>query len=183
MEQVEKRPNVEFESAIVNRYGAKTVFLSTRFDFIEKAKPSFKESLVSLVNAYGFMAIIVGDSLSMRHFTDRDNSGRSVEYVVTERIKHADAFLQIYPRLSDKEIEKERDWLLFELGLARGQQIPYEICIDEKYINDYPNNIIEGKDCIDSIHLGHYGNNEKVERQLLYSLISVIMTGYDKDVG
>lgn len=139
------RPNVEFEAPKVNKYGAKKIFLSTRLAFLKEDKPNFKNSLIDLVNSYGFMEMVFVDGQAASYFDDGDNPAQNLEHEITERLASCDAFLQIYPRLSNPNIEKDRDWLLFELGFARGRGMPYAICIDEMYVKAYPNQVIEGK--------------------------------------
>jgi hypothetical protein len=140
----EARPNVKFEASTVNKYGAKRIFVSTRLAFLEDDKPKFKNALHDLVNRYGFEMILI-DGQAAGQFDGAGNSIHNLEHEIAGQLSNCDAFLQIYPKLWNRNIEKDRDWLLYELGFARGRNIPYAICIDEGYVKEYPNQVIEGK--------------------------------------
>jgi len=138
------RESLSFESLTIGPLVSKRIFVSTKFIFWESIKPTFREKLERLVNNYGF-TFVTGDRQYTQENSDDEDKGQGTEPHITERIRNCDCFLQIFPRLADKDVEKDKDWLLFELGVARGHAIPYEICIDEKNADEYSDKITAGK--------------------------------------
>jgi hypothetical protein len=132
-----EKESLLFEEIAIRPLTARRIFVSTKFAFWEDIKPDFKKKLERLVNDYGFTFVTGGN--------EESENEAGTERHVTERIRTCDGFLQIFPRLPDADMEKDKDWLLFELGVARGQNIPFEICIDENIAGEYSNKITAGK--------------------------------------
>lgn len=125
-------------TAKVYELGAKQIFISTKFDFINEIKPSFKEKLKEIVKECGFIPIFGDPTENPAKQDDPD-----LEATISRRIKNCDGFLLLIPKqLSsakcDSNEETEQAWLLYEFGVARGANIPFEICVDESKLDEYP---------------------------------------------
>ncbi|HEX8247308.1 MAG TPA: hypothetical protein VF599_03915 [Pyrinomonadaceae bacterium] len=153
-----KVKNLTIKSASVEKYGAKTLFLSNKFGYANDTNDEYKKSLWNLANLYGFEVISLENPSTVQHIDTE--KGSVLENIVTEHIKKSHAFLQIYSKLQTKDAEKQTDWLLFELGVARGFGIPYAICIDELIDKSQRNSIIEG------IRYYSFNSLESIENKL-----------------
>jgi hypothetical protein len=132
-----QRESARFE-AKVYELGVKQIFISTKFDFINEIKPRFKYKLKELVKECGFIPVF-GDPVE----TPAKHDDPDLEAIISNRIRECDGFLLLIPKhlsavkhgISE---ETEQAWLLYEFGVARGAGIPFEICVDEDKLDDYP---------------------------------------------
>lgn len=124
--------------ANVSELGVKKIFISTKFDFINEIKPNFKVQLIKTIREYGFIPTFGDPTETPARQDDPD-----LEETISKRIKSCDGFLLLIPKqLSltkcDKNEETDQAWLLYEFGIARGADIPFEICVDESKLDEYP---------------------------------------------
>lgn len=162
------RKIITFKTPIVKRLGAKRIFFSTKFEFLKNLKEDFREKLEELATKYGF-ELVTGDRQLTNDYSD-DDGIQNVKHSVTERIKSCDAFLQLYPNLPDKKAEKDREWLIYELGVAMGKGLFTEICVGKTNQNKYPNKIIEG----DAMHIfDSYKDTDKILEEIKSAILKL----------
>lgn len=129
--------DISFSKISVSKVGAKKIFISTKFDlFKQEVKPELKKHLCDLARKYGLDPVWGGPE------NGENPSGKKLDILqqdILEKILGADVFLQIIP-----EGAEEQTWLLYELGIARGAELPCEICVDETEVKNSPPKVAEG---------------------------------------
>ena len=125
---------------VTQNFSAPLVFLSTRFDWLERFDGNFIGTIEKIAATEGFNAI-TGDARMLGRLEELvpEIRGRSsLTDIITALIQKCSAFLQIIPievlgggrRAAAKTTEGSLNWLLFEFGAARALNLPYEILVD-----------------------------------------------------
>lgn len=124
MDAASKHRQVILEHVAVDLVGAEKIFVSSRAFWLHDTRQYFTTLLRKRLAADGFeMDTSPGLDPGIR---------KSVTDDAVQRILASDGLLQIIPKFRgwDKGGGKDSQWLLYELGVARGAEKLCEICVD-----------------------------------------------------
>lgn len=115
--------------------GAKRIFVSTKFDWIEDVKPALKLGIENAAKRHGFVPVW-GDP-QLNPDSQSKNESRELAESIINRICASHVFLQIIPAETrarareDRKSKNDLEWMVYELRIACGARMPYAVCIDE----------------------------------------------------
>jgi hypothetical protein len=112
---------------------AKGIFISTKFDWMKNVKPALKLGIENAAQRHGFVPVWGDPQLNpVSKKESRELAENTINRICTSHV-----FLQIIPaetrarERNDKDNKNDMQWLVYELGIACGSQLPCAVCIDK----------------------------------------------------
>ncbi|WP_128003671.1 hypothetical protein [Piscinibacter defluvii] len=124
---------IEEERPTVTTFGAKTLFLSTSFEWLKTKRPQILKAIQTTAADHGFILVVGDRTLLPKEHEHVWNAADTLTANVLSLLRNSDAFLQLIPRGT---IDSPKDptglvWLLFESGAAHALRLPCAICLDQ----------------------------------------------------
>lgn len=138
-----------FAPPAVSVFAGRTLFVSTKFDWVKSVRPKLIARLRSRAAHFGYVLV-----LADLDFLDEDHrflwdGGAPITSNIIRLMRSSDAFLQIIPRSAiEATIELgSLNWVLFESGAAHALHIPCAIAVDssgDKRLSDWVDKLKAG---------------------------------------
>lgn len=121
--------SLDEERVVAEPFGARSLFLSTNFNWLESDRRGLLDELRRIANDHGFILVFGKRELLPPEFAHRWNPNDSITSNVVRLMRSCDAFLQLIPA-SASAAQDQLIWLLFESGAAHSLRLPCAICLD-----------------------------------------------------